>query len=126
MDIEKRDDKGGGKEVDRVIENSALVDNLRRRLLMFLDQELNQGMLDEFDVQILSLSLGLEDGRCLTLKEISMSIQRSPEYIRLRQHFILQRKVKQPLFFLVLEHYARYVKLPRGIIYQLKLKQEGE
>jgi hypothetical protein len=126
MDTEPRDDKSGGKEADRIIENSALVNNLRRRLLMFLDQELKQGMLDEFDVEVLSLSLGLENGRCLTLKEISESMQRSPEYIRLRQHFILQRKVKQPLFFLVLGQYARYVKLPRGIIYQLKLKQEAE
>jgi DNA-directed RNA polymerase sigma subunit (sigma70/sigma32) len=102
------------------------VNNLRRRLFLFLEQEFNQGMLDKHDVQILSLSLGLEDGKCLTLKEISERMHHSSEYIRLRQHFILQRKVKQPLFFLVLEHYARYVKLPRGILYQLKLKQEEE
>ena len=124
MDAEIRNDKDRGKEADRSINNTTLVNDLRRHLLLLLHQQLNRGLLDTQDVQIISLSLGLEDGKCLTLKEIGRSMNHSAEYIRLRQHFILQRKVKHPLFFLVLEEYSHYTKLPRGISYQLQLKQD--
>jgi hypothetical protein len=71
--------------------------------------------IDAFDVSLLTLRLGLESAKCATLTETGNILQRSAEYIRLRQYLILKRKICDPLFFQKLALYGHYTKLPRGI-----------
>jgi DNA-directed RNA polymerase sigma subunit (sigma70/sigma32) len=117
------DDYTPGKLAEEIAYAASLdgnsVSDLRRLLLAVLNRQVALHILETRDVHLLTLCLGLSDGRCRTLKEIGQEMHNSPECIRQKQHFLLSKKIKEPLFFQLLEEYSHHVKLPRGIRYHL-------
>ena len=96
-----------------------LVTDLRKQLSALMVRQVAANLLDEQDAHILSLRMGLEDGKCYTLNEVSRELHISPEKIRQRQYLTLKKNVKDLGFFKLLRDYARLVKLPRGVTYYL-------
>jgi len=95
------------------------VTEARRQLGAMMRAQVGAHLLDEQDARILSLRMGLEDGQCATLNEVSQKLHISPEKIRQRQYLALKKNVKDLRFFKLLQDYARLVKLPRGVTYYL-------
>ena len=94
-----------------------LVTDLREQLGVVIRTQIAANLLDEQDAYILSLRMGLEDGKCYTLNETSLILHISPEKIRQRQYLALKKNVKDLRFFKLLRDYADLVKLPRGVTY---------
>jgi len=90
------------------------VEDLRNQLKSFLSDQVKSAVITERDMMILSLRLGLNDKKCYTLIESSRILSISPECIRQRQHLLLRRKIKDPLFFKLLGRYSQLKRLPRG------------
>ncbi|GHO59992.1 hypothetical protein [Ktedonobacter robiniae] len=93
---------------------------IRKHLSELINHQVHNHILNEQDALLLSLRLGLHDGKCYTLAEISLTTNTSRESLRQRQHLALQRKIKDPAFFRLLEHYSQRVKLPRGVHHHLR------
>jgi hypothetical protein len=104
--------EGSSDEVRRVI-------HLRRQLITLLRESVTNNRLEEQDVCILSLRMGLEDGTCYSLNATAHMLHKSPEAIRRRQYFVLKKNMRDLRFFKLLRDYAHLVKLPRGITYYL-------
>ncbi len=101
------------------ISEDTLVADLRRQLNAMLRTRVAANLLTEQDAHILSLRMGLEDGKRYTLNEVSYVLHISPEKIRQRQYLALKKNVKDLRFFKLLRDYANLVKLPRGVTYYL-------
>jgi len=93
--------------------------HLRRQLLLLIRKQVVANVLDASSACILSLRMGLTDGVCYSLKEVSARVHLSPEVVRRRQYLGLKRCVKQLPFLQLLGEYALLVKLPRGVAYYL-------
>jgi hypothetical protein len=102
--------------VQRSVSELNTIATLRSELKVLILEAALQQHIDEIDVLLLTLRLGLENEKCATLTEISSILHRSPEYIRQRQYLILRRKIRNPRFFQKLEAYDLLVRLPRGIV----------
>lgn len=87
---------------------------LQKQLHVFLREQVASHLIEEQDMFILSLRLGLNREKCSTLIETGHVLHLSPECVRQRQHFLLRRKIKSPLFFQLLKAYAHTRKLPPG------------
>lgn len=96
-----------------------LVTHLRRQLLLIIRKRVAANLLDVSSACILSLRMGLTDGKCYTLNEVSSRLRISPEIVRQRQYLALKRSVRHLPFFQLLNEYAHLVKLPRGVTYYL-------
>ena len=96
-----------------------LVKDLRKQLSVMMRTQVVADLLDEQDARILSLRMGLEDGKCYTLNEVSHVLHISPEKIRQRQYLALKKNVKDLRFFKLLKDYAHLIKLPRGVTYYI-------
>jgi len=102
--------------VQRSVSELNTLSALRSELKALILELALQQHINETAVLLLTLRLGLENERCATLTEISRILHRSPEYVRQRQYVILRRKIRNPLFFQMLEAYDLLVRLPRGIV----------
>ncbi|HLZ55494.1 MAG TPA: hypothetical protein VKR06_00990 [Ktedonosporobacter sp.] len=100
------------------------VTEVRKHLSSLLRERVVAGLLDEQDERILSLRLGLEDGKCSTLKETAARVNKSPEVIRRRQYLALKKGVKDLRFFKLLRDYTHLVKLPLGVTYYINKRSE--
>jgi DNA-directed RNA polymerase sigma subunit (sigma70/sigma32) len=101
--------------------------DLRRRLLLSIRKQVVANVMDVSSACILSLRMGLTDGVCYSLKEVSVRVHLSPEVVRRRQYQALRRCVGQLAFLRLLGEYARLVRLPRGVTYYLyKLDEHDE
>ncbi|SRR6266568_3651540 len=89
-------------------------EDIKKQLLSILAEEVASHSIDEQDMLLLSLRLGLNSEKCYTLAEISHVLHMSSERIRQRQYFLLRRKIKNPWFFKLLKVYALSRKLPPG------------
>jgi hypothetical protein len=96
-----------------------LVTDLRRQLSLMMRTQVAANLLAEQDAHILSLRMGLEDGKCFTLNQVSQVLHISPEKIRQRQYLALKKNIKDLKFFKLLRDYADLVQLPRGVTYYL-------
>lgn len=99
--------------------DSTLVIEARKLLAAFLKEQTAAHLLDEEDMRILALRLGLEDGHCYTLDETASLIHKSPEVVRRHQYLTLRRAIKDLRFFKLFRDYARLVPLPTGVAYYL-------
>jgi DNA-directed RNA polymerase sigma subunit (sigma70/sigma32) len=88
-------------------------------LQALLQERAHARLLDEQDVQILLLRLGLQGTHCCTLDETANLLHKSPEVIRQRQYLALRLAVRDPRFEKGLREYSRLVALPRGLTYYL-------
>jgi DNA-directed RNA polymerase sigma subunit (sigma70/sigma32) len=96
-----------------------LLTDLRGQLSAIMKIRVAANLLDEQDAHILSLRMGLEDGKCYTLNQVSHMLHISPEKIRQHQYLALKKNIKDLKFFKLLRNYAGLVKLPRGVTYYL-------
>ena len=114
-----------GQKADKSIDSNlfgsdeTIVVHLRRQLLLLIRKQVVESGLDISSVYILSLRMGLTDGACYSLKEVSRQVHLSPEMVRQRQYLAMKRCTGQPIFVQALRDYARLVKLPRGVTYYL-------
>ncbi|GHO91080.1 hypothetical protein KSF_011280 [Reticulibacter mediterranei] len=90
------------------------IENLRKQLISFLGEQVATRSIEQRDMLILSLRLGLKDEKCYTLVESGRILHTSPECIRRRQHLLLHKHIKDPSFFKLLQTYALIKRLPRG------------
>ena len=97
-----------------------LAQSLAKQLDALLRELVATNVLTEQDRRILSLRMGLEDGKCYTLAEIAALFHKSPELIRSHQYFAMRRHISNPKLFKLLNSYAQVVKLPRGLAYYLQ------
>lgn len=117
---ERRPDNGQGEDLPEIsFSEDTLVADVRRRFSLMMREKVVAHLLDEQDMRILSLRMGLEDGQCATLNEVSCVLHISAEHIRQRQYLALKRNIKDLRFFKLLRDYACLVKLPRGVTYYL-------
>ncbi|HEU5381532.1 MAG TPA: hypothetical protein VFV38_39430 [Ktedonobacteraceae bacterium] len=93
--------------------------HLQRQLLLVIRRQVVANVLDASSACILSLRMGLTDGVCYTLKDVSKRMHLSPEVVRQRQYLALKRCVRHLPFLQLLNEYAHIVKLPRGVTYYL-------
>jgi DNA-directed RNA polymerase sigma subunit (sigma70/sigma32) len=101
--------------------------DLARQLSAKLSELVAARLLTEPFRRILALRMGLEDGTCYTLNEVAKILEKSPEWIRSRQHFALKTCTKDMQFQKLLSDYDRLVKLPRGLTYYLyRYKRDRE
>jgi DNA-directed RNA polymerase sigma subunit (sigma70/sigma32) len=115
----RRNNRQTGHTGEIAFSEDVLVTDVRRQLEVMIRTEVAAHLLDEQDARILSLRMGLEDGRCATLNEVSQKLHISPEKIRQRQYLVLKEHVKDLRFFKLLKEYAHLVRLPRGVTYYL-------
>jgi DNA-directed RNA polymerase sigma subunit (sigma70/sigma32) len=89
-------------------------EHIRMQLYALLIEELTFHVIEDSDVMLLSLRLGLLDGKCRTLAETGEVLRMSAERIRQRQYLLVRRRMKNTQFLTLLQAYARYRKLPPG------------
>jgi DNA-directed RNA polymerase sigma subunit (sigma70/sigma32) len=89
-------------------------EDIKKQLRSILAEEVASHSIDEQDMLLLSLRLGLNSEECYTLAETSRALHTSSERVRQRQYFLLRRKIKNPLFFKLLKAYALGRRLPPG------------
>lgn len=103
-----------------------LAESLTRQLNALLSELVVANLLTEQDKRILSLRIGLEDGKCYTLNEVAKMLHKSSELIRTHQYSALKRHTRDPIFFKLLSDYACVVKLPKGVNYYLQQQTTHE
>lgn len=99
---------------ERMLANEGEREEIQKQLSRFLQEQVAAHSIEERDMLILSLRLGLMSEKCLTLVETGRVLHLSPECIRRRQHFLLQKKIKSALFFQLLRTYSLQRTLPHG------------
>ena len=104
---------------DEIPPEEQLKKDLAGQLNAALSELVAANLLTEQIKRILSLRMGLEDGKCYTLNEVAIILSKSPEWIRSRQHFALKTYVQNPGFHKLLSEYDQVMKLPRGLTYYL-------
>lgn len=90
-------------------------EEVKNQLRSILHEEVVSGSINEQDMLILFLRLGLHGDRPYTLAETGQALYILAERVRQRQYFLLHRKIKNPQFFQLLKIYARYRRLPPGL-----------
>ncbi|GCE07705.1 sigma factor-like helix-turn-helix DNA-binding protein [Dictyobacter aurantiacus] len=103
-----------------------LAQSLAKQIDALLRELVAINLLTEQDQRILSLRMGLKDGKCYTLAEIAALLHKSPELIRSHQYFAMRQHISNPQFFKLLASYAQVVKLPRGLAYYLQRYSKPE
>jgi len=117
---DRKPNNGQGGDLPEIsFSEETLVADVRRQLGAMMRAQVAAHLLDEQDMRILALRMGLEDGQCFTLNEVSQVLHISPEKIRQRQFLALKKNIKDLRFFKLLRDYAGMVKLPRGVTYYL-------
>jgi len=104
---------------DEIPFEEQLKKDLARQLNATLSELVATNLLTEQVKRILTLRMGLEDGKCYTLNEVAQILSKSPEWIRRCQHFALKTCTKNLRFHRLLSEYDQVMKLPRGLTYYL-------